>query len=150
MITPKLLEATFKKDVTSLSHRLQRILIWIHHYIRILCNPQPNYSLHTCYPHTATKQIEIKKYQAYTYFFTLTANLYSLLGRLAHLIYALHNVSCTGHFFCTVSFLLEGEPPPPRSTPWGAYRPAISGRAVPLFIIWPFCAAFAHTLTHSR
>ena len=23
----------------------------------------------------------------------------------------------------TVSFLYEGEPPPPISTPWGAYRP---------------------------
>ena len=47
---------------------------------------------------------------------------------------------CTGHFFHTVLFLLEGEPPPPRSTPWGAYRPAISGGAVPLFIIQPFSA----------
>ena len=31
---------------------------------------------------------------------------------------------CSGHFpYCIILFL-EGEPPPPRSTPWGAYRPA--------------------------
>ena len=46
----------------------------------------------------------------------------------------------------TVSFLIEGEPPPPRSTPWGAYRPAISHGAV------PFChSAYSmwYSLTHS-
>ena len=39
----------------------------------------------------------------------------------------------------TVSFLVEGEPPHPRSTPWGAYRSAISCKAVPLhsaFMAW--------------
>ena len=28
--------------------------------------------------------------------------------------------------------IVEGEPPPPTSTPWGAYRPTISCEAVPL------------------
>ena len=32
----------------------------------------------------------------------------------------------------TVSFLVEGEPPPPRSTPWGAYRSTVSCKEVPL------------------
>ena len=53
---------------------------------------------------------------------------------------ALQCFSAQATFFCTVSFLLEGEPPPPRSTPWGAYRPAISSEAVPLFIVQPFSA----------
>ena len=51
-------------------------------------------------------------------------------------------------FLHTVSFLPEGEPPPPRSTPWGAYRSGLSGGAAPL-IVWPFCAAFTHSLTRS-
>ena len=48
----------------------------------------------------------------------------------------------------TVSFLIiEGEPPHPRSTPWGAYRPAISHEAVPLYHLacWSW-----HSLTHSH
>ena len=40
--------------------------------------------------------------------------------------------------------IVEGEPPPPRSTPWGAYRPAVSCEAVPLF-----SALVGSTLTHS-
>ena len=46
----------------------------------------------------------------------------------------------------TVSFFIEGEPPPPRSTPWGAYRPAISYKAVPLYHL---AYSMWHSLTHS-
>ena len=45
--------------------------------------------------------------------------------------------------YCHSTFL-EGEPYPPRSTPWGAYRSAISY----LIFVWPFNAALIHTFTH--
>ena len=47
MITDcKLLVAVFKKDVESLSHCLQRILLWIHQYnIRTLYKPGPKLSI---------------------------------------------------------------------------------------------------------
>ena len=56
-------------------------------------------------------------------------------------------VTCALHCFsaqATISKLcrsfLEGEPPPPRSTPWRAYRPAISSGQCLFFIIQPFSA----------
>ena len=44
--------------------------------------------------------------------------------------------------------IIEGEPPPPRSTPWGAYRPAISCEVVPL--LFGPCWQHSCSLTHSR
>ena len=45
--------------------------------------------------------------------------------------------------------IVEGEPPPPRSTPWGAYGPAVSCKAVPLSFS-PFGSTHAHSLTVDR
>ena len=65
-----------------------------------------------------------------------------------HTSYLLHFTMFPGQttFFHTVLFLLEGEPPPPRSTPWGAYRSAISGGAVPLLLFGP---SVQHSHIHS-
>ena len=59
---------------------------------------------------------------------------------------AFYIYSCTGHFLHTVSFhSLEGESPPPRSTPWGAYRSTISYKAVPLYCLAFQCSIHSHT-----
>ena len=53
-----------------------------------------------------------------------------------YLLNALYNFSCLGHFpCCVVPLFLEGETPPPRSTPWGAHRSAILCEAIPLFVL---------------
>ena len=49
---------------------------------------------------------------------------------------------------CVIS-IVEGEPPPPRSTPWGAYRPTISCEAVPLHSAL-VGSTRAHSLTVDR
>ena len=55
--------------------------------------------------------------------------------------------SCSGHFFHTVSFHLSwGEPPPPRSTPWEAYRSAISSWGNTSF---SFGLSMQHSFSHS-
>ena len=59
----------------------------------------------------------------------------------------LNNCFSTRPLLHTVSFLIEEEPPPPRSTPWGAYRPAISHEAVPFY--HSACSMW-HSLTHSH
>ena len=71
--------------------------------------------------------IKIRTVAPYNIHFHFNANLYSALERL-HMPHLLHFTMFPAQatFFCTVSFLLEGEPPPPRSTPWGAYRSAIT------------------------
>ena len=43
------------------------------------------------------------------------------------------------------STFFEGEPPPPRSTPWEAYRPAISYNAIPLYHLALQCSTHSHT-----
>ena len=50
---------------------------------------------------------------------------------------------------CTVSFLVEGEPPPPRSTPWGAYRSAVSCEAVPLRLAFLWQHSYSLTVDRS-
>ena len=44
--------------------------------------------------------------------------------------------------------IVEGEPTPPRSTPWGAYMPTILCEAVPL--LFSPCWQHSCSLTHSR
>ena len=55
--------------------------------------------------------------------------------------------SCTGHFLHTVSFHSpEGEPPPPRSTPWGAIQVChlmLGSTSL------SFSLSVQHSLTHS-
>ena len=55
--------------------------------------------------------------------------------------------SCLGHFaYCAIPlFFLEGEPPPPRSSPWRAYRPAISYEAIHLYHLALHCSIHSHT-----
>ena len=75
-------------------------------------------------------------------------HLYSAFRILLDFQMLLYNFSfsCSGHFFHTVSFHFSwGEPPPPRSTPWGAYRSAILYEAVPL----SFGLSMQHSFTHS-
>ena len=60
---------------------------------------------------------------------------------------SLYNFSCLGHFpYGVIPLFLEGKPPSPRSTPWGAYRPAISYEAIPLF---SFGLSMQYSFTHS-
>ena len=61
-------------------------------------------------------------------------------------ICALQCFSAQATFSVLCHSFLSGSHPPPRSTPWGAYRPTISGGAVPLFIIWPFSAVVRSTM----
>ena len=60
---------------------------------------------------------------------------------------ALQLLLCQATVIHCVIPIVEGEPPPPRSTPWGAYRPTISCKAVPL----SFSPCWQHScsLTHS-
>ena len=63
----KPLAAVFTKNVSSLSHRLQRILPWINkNNVRIYTNQSHNYSLQIGYPDTVKRQTEMKKYQTCT------------------------------------------------------------------------------------
>ena len=58
--------------------------------------------------------------------------------------------SCSGHFFHMCDSFFLGEPSPPRSTPWGAYRSAISYKAVPLSFDLSMQHSFTHSLTADR
>ena len=58
-------------------------------------------------------------------------------------------VSLPGHCYTLCHSYCWGEPPPPWSTPWGAYGPAISCEAVPLSFS-PFGSTHAHSLTVDR
>ena len=65
-----------------------------------------------------------------------------------HLWKALYSCFSARPLLHTVSFHVEGEPTPPRSTPWGAYRSAISCEAVPLHLA--FHSSTPHSLTLDR
>ena len=59
------------------------------------------------------------------FYITLLGTWYSSVTRV-HMEVLSHALCmffcCSGHFLYCIILFLEGEPPPPRSTPWGAYR----------------------------
>ena len=60
-------------------------------------------------------------------------------------LYSFHYPAQATFFILCHSTFLEGEPLPPRSTPWGAYRSVSSHEAVPL----SFGLSIQHSFTHS-
>ena len=62
---------------------------------------------------------------------------------------ALYNFFCQAILAHTVSFLIDGEPPTPRSTAWGAYRSAISCEAVPLHSAFHSSTPYSLTVDRS-
>ena len=58
----------------------------------------------------------------------------------------LHIFFCLGHSLLSHSYI-EGEPPPPRSTPWGAYRPIISHTRWNPYYHWAYLMQLS--LSHS-
>ena len=75
-------------------------------------------------------------------------HLHSTFRILSDFQMSLYNFSfsCSGHFFILCqSIFLQGEPPPPRSTPWEAYRTAISYGAILLFYSAFQCSTHLHT-----
>ena len=85
----------------------------------------------------------------HTYIHTL-GTWYSAMARvhgkvLSHMLYMVVLLGAT-FSYCIIPFL-EGEPPPPRSTPWGAYRSVSYARQYLFFIIQPSSTALS--LLHS-
>ena len=96
------------------------------------------YSMWGCHNHTLSfLYIYIYIiYIIYIYIYIVSVHLYSAFQTEMQNWFS--NVA-SQLFFCqatlhTVSFfIIEGEPSPPRSTPWGVYRPTILHKAVPLY-----------------
>ena len=66
---------------------------------------------------------------------------------LSMALYSDQFILAKAQLFSWHSFIFEEEPPPPRSTPWGAYRSAISCGVVPLSAFRAHIYSF-HVLTH--
>ena len=123
-----------------------------HKALPVVCSPQK----HRCHPLEVpqarlaqpllsyTNQLEAGRYQSRLMMMIMIMQIY-----IAQFIYYLLCFTYVLLRPClhTVSFLIEGEPSPPRSTPWGAYRLAISHEAVPLYLL---ACSMQHSLTHGR